>query len=350
MSKFWSKTISNAKPYIPGEQLNEPDVIKLNTNENPYPPSPKVKDAVNLEMERLQLYPDPAAAPLTDAIAEYYGVDTEYVFAGNGSDELLAFSFMAFFDKERKIRYPAITYSFYPVYANLFQVPVEEVALNRDFTLPVEAFFQSEGGVIFPNPNAPTSIYLELDAIREIAENNPDTAVIVDEAYVDFAGNSAVELTQQYGNLLVIQTLSKSRSLAGLRAGFAIGHPQLIEGLNRAKNSFNSYTVDRLAMAGARAAILDKEYFEKTKAKIIRTREWVAKELKKRGFHVLPSQTNFVFASHYQKKASQLYEELKKQGVLIRHFNKLGIDNYIRVTIGTDRQMKIFFEKMDLII
>lgn len=350
MSKFWSEAIRCAKPYVPGEQLNEPDMIKLNTNENPYPPSPKVKAAINLEMERLQLYPDPEADPLRETIAEYYGVAKDHVFAGNGSDELLAFSFMAFFGREKKIRYPAITYSFYPVYANLFQIPVEEVPLSRNFTLPAEAFFQSEGGVIFPNPNAPTSIYLGLDAIRDIAENNPDTAVIVDEAYVDFAGKSAVELTRQYDNLLVIQTFSKSRSLAGLRVGFAIGHPELIEGLNRAKDSFNSYTVDRLAMAGARAAILDEAYFKKTKAKIIRTREWVAKELKKRGFHVLPSQTNFVFACHYQKKAIQLYEDLKKQGVLIRYFNKPKIDNYVRITIGTDEQMEVFLQKLDLLM
>lgn len=223
MSKFWSETVRRAKPYIPGEQINDPGIIKLNTNENPYPPSPKVKEAMNLELEKLHLYPDPSAAPFRDAVADYYGVDKERVFAGNGSDELLAFSFMAFFEGHKKIRYPAVTYSFYPVYADFFHIPVEEVPLNRDFTLPVEAFFQSEGGVIFPNPNAPTSIYLKQEFIREIAENNPDNVVIVDEAYVDFAEKSAVELTAHYENLLVIQTLSKSRSLAGLRVGFAIG-------------------------------------------------------------------------------------------------------------------------------
>jgi histidinol-phosphate aminotransferase len=350
MSKFWSKAVEHAKPYVPGEQLNDPGIIKLNTNENPYPPSPKVREAINLEIERLHLYPDPKADALNNTVAAYYGVAKEQVFVGNGSDEVLAFSFMAFFDQGKKIRYPAITYSFYPVYANLFHIPVEEVPLNRNFSLPVEAFFQSEGGVIFPNPNAPTSRYLNLDAIKEIAENNPDNVVIIDEAYVDFAKESAVELTIQCENLLVIQTLSKSRSLAGLRVGFAIGHPNLIEGLNRIKDSFNSYTIDRLAMAGARASILDKEYFKETTAKIIYTREWVKEEMKKRGFHVLPSQTNFLFACHYQKSASQLYEELKEDGVLIRHFNKPKIDNYIRITIGTDEQMKTFIKKLDKLI
>ena len=350
MSKFWSKAVEHAKPYVPGEQLNDPGIIKLNTNENPYPPSPKVREAINLEIERLHLYPDPKADALNNTVAAYYGVAKEQVFVGNGSDEVLAFSFMAFFDQGKKIRYPAITYSFYPVYANLFHIPVEEVPLNRNFSLPVEAFFQSEGGVIFPNPNAPTSRYLNLDAIKEIAENNPDNVVIIDEAYVDFAKESAVELTIQYENLLVIQTLSKSRSLAGLRVGFAIGHPNLIEGLNRIKDSFNSYTIDRLAMAGARASILDKEYFKETTAKIIYTREWVKEEMKKRGFHVLPSQTNFLFACHYQKSASQLYEDLKEDGVLIRHFNKPKIDNYIRITIGTDEQMKTFIKKLDKLI
>jgi len=350
MSKFWSKAVEHAKPYVPGEQLNDPGIIKLNTNENPYPPSPKVREAINLEIERLHLYPDPKADALNNTVAAYYGVAKEQVFVGNGSDEVLAFSFMAFFDQGKKIRYPAITYSFYPVYANLFHIPVEEVPLNRNFSLPVEAFFQSEGGVIFPNPNAPTSRYLNLDAIKEIAENNPDNVVIIDEAYVDFAKESAVELTIQCENLLVIQTLSKSRSLAGLRVGFAIGHPNLIEGLNRIKDSFNSYTIDRLAMAGARASILDKEYFKETTAKIIYTREWVKEEMKKRGFHVLPSQTNFLFACHYQKSASQLYEDLKEDGVLIRHFNKPKIDNYIRITIGTDEQMKTFIKKLDKLI
>lgn len=350
MSKFWSETIRRSEPYIPGEQLNDPDIIKLNTNENPYPPSPKVREAINLEMNRLHLYPDPTAVSLRQLVADYYGLDKDWVFAGNGSDEILAFSFMAFFEKGKKIRYPAVTYSFYPVYANIFHVPAEEISLNRDFTLPVEAFFQSEGGVIFPNPNAPTSIYLQLDSIREIAENNPDNVVIVDEAYVDFAEKSAVELTAQFKNILVIQTLSKSRSLAGLRVGFAIGHPHLIEGLNRAKDSFNSYTIDRLAMEGAKAAIQDRTYFKETTAKIIHTRGWVSSEMKKRGFHVLPSQTNFIFACHYQKKALQLYEDLKEQGVLIRYFNKPGIDNYIRVTIGTDEQMEIFLRKLDLVM
>ena len=242
-----------AEPYVPGEQLNELDIIKLNTNENPYPPSPNVKAAIMEELEgQLRLYPSPTADELRFTIAETYGVSKEEVFVGNGSDEVLAFSFMAFFHPSKPIRFPNITYSFYPVYAKLFNIPYEPIRVNEDFTIPVESFFTSEGGVILPNPNAPTSLYMELSLIELIVINNPQTVVIIDEAYIDFASVSAVELVKSYDNLLVVQTTSKSRSLAGMRIGYAIGHPNLIEALVRIKDSINSYTVDRLPSSGRR--------------------------------------------------------------------------------------------------
>ncbi len=339
-------------PYVPGEQIDQTGIIKLNTNENPYPPSPHVVNAIRHEMDRkLQLYPSPTVDALRETIADRYQLMKENVFVGNGSDEVLGFSFMAFFDQEKKIRFPAITYSFYPVYAKLFDIPYEEISLTRDFTIPVDAFFQSEGGVIFPNPNAPTSIYLELEHIIEIIGNNPDQVVIVDEAYIDFAGGgSAATLIDTYDNLLVVQTMSKSRSLAGLRIGFALGNADLIEGLTRIKNSFNSYTLDRLAIAGAEAAINDNDYFLQTTEKVVQTRNWVITKLKKSGFTVLPSQTNFIFISHYKLQAEWLYEKLKDNGVLVRHFNKIPIENYLRITIGTDEDMNIFFRKLNEVI
>ena len=344
MSKFWSRMAKRTEPYIPGEQIN--DGLKLNTNENPYPPSPNVVKAILNEVHQdLRLYPSPAMDQLKEAIATHYQLSKENVFIGNGSDEVLAFSFMAFFEPGRIIRFPEITYSFYPVYAKLFNIPYEQVPLKEDFTLQIEDYFHSDGGVIFPNPNAPTSIYLPLEHVEKMVQHNLDRVVIVDEAYVDFAGNSATTLIHKYENLLVIQTMSKSRSLAGLRVGFALGNEALIEGLTRMKDSFNSYPVDRLAMAGAEAAIKDRSYFEKTTKKIIATRTWVTEELKQLGFNVLPSATNFVFATHNNVPAKTLYERLKENQILIRYFGKKPIDNYVRITIGTDNEMKQFMEK-----
>lgn len=351
MSKFWSNMVKRTEPYVPGEQDNRSDIVKLNTNENPYPPSPRVKEAILGEMERsLQLYPSPTADDLRETIGRRYGLTAEEVFVGNGSDEVLAFSFMAFFEPGQPIRFPDITYSFYPVYAKLFDISFEEVPLNQNFTLPVEKFFQSEGGVILPNPNAPTSIYAELEHIEAIVKNNPDQVVIIDEAYIDFAPESAASLIRKYENLLVVQTTSKSRSLAGLRVGFAMGNPVLIEALIRIKDSFNSYTLDRLALVGAKAAFDDEAYFKESTEKIITTREKVSATLEQLGFHVLPSQANFVFASHATVSAESLYNELRKEGVLVRYFNAPGIDNYLRITIGTDDQMKRLVEKLTAII
>jgi len=347
MSKFWSSMVKRTDPYVPGEQVEQKDIVKLNTNENPYPPSPKVIAAIQQEMGRnLQLYPSPTATELRETIGLQYGLTAEEVFVGNGSDEVLAFSFMAFFEPGKRIRFPDVTYSFYPVYAKLFDIPYEEVPLNKDFTLPVDNFFQSEGGVILPNPNAPTSIYAELEQIEEIVKKNPDQVVIIDEAYIDFAAKSATELIRKYDNVLVVQTTSKSRSLAGLRVGFAMGAPSLIDALIRIKDSFNSYTLDRLALVGAKAAFEDKDYFLETVNKIIATREKLKVQLQQLDFKVLPSQANFVFITHKNVPAEFLYNELKKEGILVRYFNKPGIDNHLRITVGTEQQMEQLVEHL----
>ena len=340
-----------ATPYVPGLQLNEPNIIKLNTNENPYPPSPNVMDAIKKEgSNHLQLYPSSTAADLKQTIGEMYDLTADEVFIGNGSDEVLAFSFMAFFEPEKKIRYPNITYSFYPVYATLFNIPVETVKVNADFTLPTDAFFNSEGGVIFPNPNAPTSLYLPLDEIEAIIQNNPDNVVIIDEAYVDFAEGSAARLIHKYDNVLVIQTTSKSRSLAGLRVGYALGNASLIQALIKIKDSFNSYTIDRLALVGAQAAFEDRAYFDRVTNQIVNTREDVIQRLQNFGFSVLPSQTNFVFATHETYAAAELYAALKEARILVRHFDQPRIENYLRITIGTEEEMNVFFEKLKDIV
>ena len=340
-----------AEPYVPGLQVNEPNIIKLNTNENPYPPSPKVLSAIQAEAEgKLQLYPSPTADELRTTIGSYYGLTADEVFIGNGSDEVLAFSFMAFFEPGKKIRYPNITYSFYPVYAKLFDISYEEVPVNEDFTLPIEAFFHSDGGVILPNPNAPTSLYTELEHIEAIVKNNPDQVVIIDEAYVDFSNGSAAALVKKYDNLLVIQTTSKSRSLAGLRVGFALGNESLIKALIRMKDSFNSYTIDRLALVGAKATFEDVAYFKEITERIITTREKVTEQMKALGFNVLKSQANFIFASHEEYTAQFLYTKLREHGVLVRHFNQEPIDNFLRITIGADEDMAQFFIKLKKIM
>lgn len=347
MSKFLSSLVKRTEPYVPGEQINRPNLLKLNTNENPYPPSPDVFTAIQEEMEQnLQLYPSPTADTLREEIARFFSLNKDQVFVGNGSDEVLAFSFMAFFEPGEAIRFPAITYSFYPVYAKIFDISYEEVPLNDDFTMQVADFDNSPGGVIFPNPNAPTSIYLPLDEVKHILDHNPDKVVIIDEAYIDFAGESSVKLVDDYENLLVIQTTSKSRSLAGLRVGYALGQKPLIDALIRIKDSVNSYTIDRLALVGATASFKDSKFFTDTTNKIIRTREQTTSWLEDLGFKVIPSDTNFVFATHPDHDAKTLYEELKNHDVLVRHFDAAPIDQYIRVTIGTDENMAQFIEAL----
>ncbi|HZW67192.1 MAG TPA: histidinol-phosphate transaminase [Pseudogracilibacillus sp.] len=351
MSKFWSEMTKRAEPYIPGEQIAETDIVKLNTNENPYPPSPQVIQAMQDELNsNLRLYPSPTMDNLRTTIGNYYHLNKENVFVGNGSDEVLAFSFMGFFNPGKAIRFPYITYSFYPVYAKVFDIDYEAIPLEDDFSINVEAFFNSEGGVIFPNPNAPTSLYLPLEQIELILQNNRDQVVIVDEAYIDFAGESAATLIEKYDNLLVIQTLSKSRALAGLRVGFALGSQALIEALIRMKDSFNSYPVDRLALVGAQAAMEDKTYFMEVTEKIVKTRTWVQEELQALNFNVLPSATNFVFASHATFSAEKLYEELRKRNMLIRYFGTEPIDNFVRITIGTDEEMERLIKAIKEII
>lgn len=350
MSKFWSEMAKRTKPYVPGEQVQETDIIKLNTNENPYPPSPSVAKAIKEATNQdLRLYPSPTMDDLKESIANYYELQADNVFVGNGSDEVLAFSFMAFFDTNQTILFPEVSYSFYPVYAGIFQIPYETKPLQDDLSIQPSDYFQADGGVIFPNPNAPTSRYLSLSAVEKIVQQNPQTVVIIDEAYIDFAAgsSSATKLIQQYENLLIIQTMSKSRSLAGLRVGFALGDADLIEGLMRIKDSFNSYPVDRLAIAGAKASIEDTAYFKETTAKIIQTRAWVTEQLKERGFQVLPSAANFVFITHPELAAKEIYDSLRRKQIFIRYFGKQPIENYVRISMGTDEEMKRFFYYLD---
>lgn len=351
MSKYWSHITKRIEPYVPGEQPKSTSVIKLNTNENPYPPSPKVLDAIRQHInEDLKLYPSPTADDLKQAIAKYFNVNEKQVFVGNGSDEVLAFSFLAFFNPGRDILFPDITYSFYPVYANLYGLNYREISLTEDFTIPVEQFYDAPGGVIFPNPNAPTGIALTLESIERILKHNREKVVIVDEAYIDFGGDTAVSLIPKYENLLIIQTLSKSRSLAGMRIGFALGNEQLIEGLERIKNSFNSYTLDRLSLAAGKVAIEDVDYFNETREKIMATRERVAKELKNLSFHVLDSKANFLFIRHDTVPSKHIYEKLKEQGIYVRYFKKMRIDQFIRVTIGTETEMDSFIQAVKSIV
>lgn len=343
MSIYWSDLVKNIEPYVPGEQPKDRRYIKLNTNESPYPPSPKVikaiRDAVG---DGLRLYPDPGCDELRETLADYYTLDKSQVFIGNGSDEVLAFSFMAFFNPGKPILYPDITYSFYPVYSKLFNIDYKLLPLDENFNIDVEDYFQDNGGIILSNPNAPTAKYVELDSIEKIARNNPGSVVVIDEAYVDFGGESAVQLMNTYKNLLVIQTLSKSRALAGLRVGFALGHSDLIQALDRVKNSVNSYTLDRLALVGASAAIRDKEYFEQIRGKVIRTRTYVTKALKEMGFRVIESKANFVFISHSTVKAKEIFTQLREKGILVRYFAKPRIDNFLRVSIGSEEEMDCF--------
>lgn len=351
MSKFWSPLTASLVPYVPGEQPKDKTYIKLNTNENPYPPSPKAIEAITAAANAdLRLYPDPTCDALVQATAAYYGLPKQQVFVGNGSDEILAFAFAAFFDPAKPILFPDVTYSFYKVYAKLYGLQTELIPLDEQFNVQVNRFRQDNGGIVIPNPNAPTAQLLPLEGIKTLLENNPNQAVIIDEAYIDFGGQSAVELVQHYPNLLVVQTLSKSRSLAGLRVGFAFGSEELIEGLNRIKNSFNSYTLDRLALAGAIASFEDEAYFKETTAKVIHTREHVTAQLHELGFKATESKANFVFISHPAIAAKGIFQQLRDKGVLVRYFDQPRIDEYLRVSIGTDEEMAAFIQALKEII
>lgn len=336
MSQFWSPFVKDLVPYVPGEQPKMTRLVKLNTNENPYGPSPKALAAMKEELgDNLRLYSDPNSDVLKQAIARYYGVETSQVFVGNGSDEVLAHAFHGLFQHGRPLLFPDVTYSFYPVYCGLYGIEYETIALDDEFQINVQDYNRPNGGIIFPNPNAPTGRVLALNAIEALLQNNPNSVVLVDEAYIDFGGESAISLVNQYPNLLVTQTLSKSRSLAGLRVGLAVGHPDLIEALERIKNSFNSYPLDRMAIVGAAAAFDDKAYFEECCANVIASREQVVAGLEALAFDVLPSAANFVFARHPMQDAKAIAASLREQGIIVRHFNKPRIDQFLRITIGT---------------
>jgi histidinol-phosphate aminotransferase len=339
MSRFWSDVVKGLKPYVPGEQPRLANLVKLNTNENPYGPSPRVLDAIRAATgESLRLYPDPNAEQLKQAIAGYHGVGAQNVFVGNGSDEVLAHIFLGLLKQARPLLFPDISYSFYPVYCGLYQVGFETIPLGDDFSIRTTDYGKPNGGIIFPNPNAPTGCLVPLADIERLLQANTDSVVVIDEAYVDFGGESAIPLTARYPNLLVVQTLSKSRSLAGLRVGFAVGHTDLIEALERVKNSFNSYPLDRLAIAGAIAAFEDREYFEKTRKAVIATREKLIDELKVLGFDVLPSAANFIFARHPQHDAEKSALALRQRSIIVRHFKLPRIEQFLRITVGTDEQ------------
>lgn len=339
----WEENVRKVIPYTPGEQPNQPDMIKLNTNENPYPPAPGVEKALKeMDMDAMRLYPDPAAYDLIHAIAQMYSLKDEQVFVGVGSDDVLAMSFLTFFNSEKPVLFPDITYSFYDVWADLFKIPYERPALDENFHIKKEDYFRENGGVIFPNPNAPTGVEMPLEDVEEIIRHNQDVIVIVDEAYVDFGGKSALPLIEKYDNLLVVQTFSKSRSLAGMRIGFACGNEKLIKYLNDVKYSFNSYTMDRTALAAGVAAVKDQAYFQETCNKIIETREWTKKELKALGFSFQDSMSNFIFAAHETCPAGKIFEALREKHIYVRYFPKGRTNNFLRITIGTQEEMQTF--------
>lgn len=349
--RFWSQRIWDIEPYVPGEQPKDRRYIKLNTNENPYPPSPKVQEAIrSLDVYTLRLYPDPDCLELRKALAADKGLSPEQVFIGNGSDEVLAFCYLAFMDANNPAVFPDVTYSFYPVYGRFFQNHCRIVPVKEDFTMPLEDMMHNDGTVVLTNPNAPTGIGLPLTEVRRVLEANPDHVVILDEAYVDFGCESAVTLIPEFENLLVVQTFSKSRSLAGMRIGFAYGNENLIAALNAVKNSINSYTLDRVALAAAQAAVEDKGYFDDTCRAIEKTRENTTGKLQALGFTVLPSQANFVFAAHERVPGKVLFQRLREQGVLVRYFDKPRISNFLRITIGTDQEMDVLVDTLKRIL
>lgn len=340
----WEDNVRKVVPYVPGEQPKRRDIIKLNTNECPYPPAPAIGEKLAAyETEQLRLYPDPCVTALTESLADFYGVGKENVFVGVGSDDVLAMAFLTFFNSGKKILFPDITYSFYDVWADLYRIPYEVQPLDENFCIRKEDYRKENGGIIFPNPNAPTGIEMDPDAIEQIVANNPDVVVIVDEAYVDFGCQSALPLIDKYENLLVVQTFSKSRALAGIRIGYAFGSAKLIRYLNDVKFSFNSYTMNRLTELVGCTCLEDKAYFTECVQKVIATRERSKQRLAKLGFSFGDSKANFIFASHHSVPAKELFEALKEAGIYVRYFNKPRIENYLRISIGTDEQMDAMF-------
>lgn len=343
----WEEYVRIVEPYVPGEQPNQPDMIKLNTNENPYPPAPGVVEALkNFDTDKLRLYPEPTCKVLVDAIADYYGIRSSQVFTGVGSDDVLAMIFMTFFNSKKPILFPDITYSFYDVWATLFNIPFERPALDDDFNLVAADYYKENGGVVIANPNAPTGITQNEEFLRDVIEHNRDVVVIIDEAYVDFSGKSALSLTKEYDNVLIVQTFSKSRSMAGMRIGYAMGNPELIKAMNDVRFSYNSYPMTRLSVALGVAAIEDEDYFRKTTEQIIETREWTKERLIELGFSFGDSKTNFIFAKHATVDAEEIFAKLREKHIFVRHFNSERIKNYLRISIGTREEMEKFIDEL----
>lgn len=344
MKPLFQDKLRQIDPYVPGEQSKDPDLIKLNANENPYPPSPAVAEVFRtFPTEQLRRYPDANSGNLRRALAAYFGVGENQIFMGNGSDDVLALCFQAFFCSDKPILFPDVTYSFYPVWCSLFRIPYETVPLDAQFRVRPADYAAPNGGVVLPNPNAPTGIGAGLDVIEALLRCNPDCIVIIDEAYIDFGGTSCLPLLEKYENLVVVQTMSKSRSLAGLRVGYAIASPALIATLEAVKNSYNSYTMDMLTLAAATASVEDDTYFRATCAKVIATRERAQERLKALGFTVIPSQTNFILATHPERTAKDIFEQLKERKIFVRYFNLPRVDNHLRITVGTDQEMDRLF-------
>ncbi|ENO89238.1 histidinol-phosphate transaminase [Thauera linaloolentis] len=351
MSRFWSAVVHGLTPYVPGEQPKLDNLIKLNTNEHPYGPSPRALDAIRAATgDGLRLYPDPNADALKAVLARRHGLQPRQIFVGNGSDEVLAHAFMALLNHGRPLWFPDITYSFYPVYCGLYGIEQRAVPLTDDFSIRTEDYLpqggERPGAIIFPNPNAPTGRLLSLAEVERIVAGNPDAVVLVDEAYIDFGGDSAITLVDKHPNLLVVHTFSKSRSLAGLRVGFAAGHADLIEGMERVKNSFNSYPLDRLALAGAVASVEDEDFFRESCRKVITTRDALVGRMRALGFEVLPSAANFVFARHPRRDGAELTAELRKRAIIVRHFKAPRIDQFMRITVGTDEQCTVLVDAL----
>ena len=348
--KAWENNIRQVVPYVPGEQPQRP-VIKLNTNENPYPPAPGVQAAsIGMDTDCLRLYPDPDCTALCTEIAASYGIEKENVFVGVGSDDVLATAFLTFFNSGKPVLFPDITYSFYRVWADVYRIPYETIPVDVNFRLHAEDYYKENGGVIFANPNAPTAICEPLSFVEDILEHNRDVIVIADEAYVDFGGESAVSLLEKYDNLLVVQTFSKSRSMAGVRIGYALGSRALIQAMENVKFSINSYTMNQYSLKIGIEAIKDKQYFEDTLAKIIRTREMSKKRLEALGFICTDSKTNFLFVTHKTRNAKEIFEALKEKDIYVRYFSTPGIDNYLRITIGTDEEMDMLIRAVEEIL
>lgn len=341
MSKFWSPIVHGITPYAPGEQPRLDNLIKLNTNENPYPPSPRVLDALRTEIaDSLRLYPDPNAERIKTTLASLYMLSPQHIFAGNGSDEVLAFIFQALLKHDHPVLFPDVTYSFYPVYCQLYEILCKTIPVTANMDIDLNDYHHPNGGIIFPNPNAPTGLPVSRMDIEKLLARNTESVIVIDEAYVDFGAESSIPLIEKYPHLVVVQTLSKARSLAGLRVGFAIGHPELMEALERVKNSFNSYPLSRFAITGAVAALEDQSYFEKTRQQIMRTRDTLIARMEEMGFLIPPSKANFIFARHPNYNACDLAQQLRARSIIVRHFPFPKINQYLRITIGTNEQCK----------